>query len=100
MCVSCGSNEERYWGDLVSVQAGEQLLQRRRVLRVALIQRFLGTSKLKLRSVPGGLTYVLSDIKGTSMVLKGLEDVWRAADVLSPHTQIDPLQSAVLDRGR
>lgn len=34
------------------------------------------------------------------MVLKGLEDVWRAADVLSPHTQIDPLQSAVLDRGR
>ncbi len=95
MCVLCyGLAGEEHWTD---AQVGTQSRAQARMRRARLVAAVLAAHGLDCHDGPGGLTTVVSDRKGNAMVVRGLGEIWAAAERVSGR-RLDPLDPALLDR--
>jgi len=95
MCMLCYSLVgEEHWTD---VPVGGQAPTRARAQRCKLLSAILGAHGLDYSDDPSGVTAMMSDRKGSVTVVRGLAEVWVAAEELA-HRPLDPLDPALLGR--
>ena len=95
MCVLCyGLAGEEHWTDAYPGMGsgGELRARRQRLLAVV-----LAAHGLECYDDPSGLTSVVSDRKGNVRVVRGLGELWAAAEQVSGR-RLDPLDPALLHR--
>jgi hypothetical protein len=95
MCLLCYSLVgEEHWTD---VPVGGQAPTRAHAQRRKLIAAILGAHGLDYSDDPSGVTAHMSDRKGSVTVVRGLAEVWVAAEDLA-HRPLDPLDPELLER--
>ena len=95
MCLLCYSLVgEEHWTD---VPVGGQERTRARAQRQKILAAILAAHGLDYSDDPTGVTAVMSDRKGSVTVVRGLAEVWVAAEDLA-HRPLDPLDPALLRR--
>lgn len=93
MCILCyGLAGDEHWSEALGDE-GAAARRRRRELAAAVLAPY----GLTLRGDVGGLADVVADRKGRAAVVRGLGELWPAAQRLSP-APLDPLDPALLDR--
>jgi hypothetical protein len=95
MCILCYTLVgEEHWTD---APVGGRPPASVRAHRRAVLKTVLGARGLDYGDDPSGVTAVMSDRKGSTAVVRGLAEVWAAAEDLS-HQPLDPLDPALLRR--
>ncbi len=93
MCILCyGLAGEEHWSQALGDE-GAGARRRRREVAAAVLAHY----GLTLKGDVGGLTDVVGDRKGRSEVVRGLGELWPAAQRLSG-APLDPLDPMLLDR--
>jgi hypothetical protein len=93
MCILCyGLAGEEHWSQALG-EEGAGARRRRREVAAAVLAPY----GLALKGDVGGLADVVGDRKGRSEVVRGLGELWPAAQRLSA-APLDPLDPALLDR--
>ena len=95
MCVLCYClTGEEHWTD---VNPGSETHASVRARRRRLLTLILETHGLDYSDDPSGLTALVSDRKGDTRVVRGLGELWAAAEQVSAR-RLDPLDPATLRR--
>ena len=95
MCLLCYSLiGEEHWTD---VPVGGQEPTRARAQRQKILAAICAAHGLDYKDDPTGVTAMMSDRKGSVTVVRGLAEVWVAAEDLA-HRPLDPLDPALLQR--
>jgi hypothetical protein len=93
VCILCfGLAGEDHWSQAVGDE-GARARRRRRELAAEVLASY----GLTLKGDVGGLADVVGDRKGRAAVVRGLGELWPAAQRLSPRP-LDPLDPELLDR--
>lgn len=95
MCILCYSlTGEEHWTDACpGAEPGASVRARRR----RLLKAILTAHGLEYRDGPSGVAALISDRKGSTRVVRGLDEVWSAAEELAGRP-VDPLDPALLAR--
>ena len=95
MCLLCYSLVgEEHWTD---VPVGGQAPTRARAQRRKILSAILAVHGLDYTDDPTGVSAMMSDRKGSVAVVRGLAEIWAAAEDLA-HRPLDPLDPALLER--
>jgi hypothetical protein len=103
MCVLCGQlitdlhwSESRFDAAATVTAAAETDRRRQRFLRVRLVDRVLRHYGLRCADDWSATSYVLSNGKGASELVRHLGELWPAAERLAERP-VDPLDAALLE---
>jgi hypothetical protein len=92
MCILCaGLAGDEHWTDAVAGRADAAVARRRRTVGAV-----LGAYGLVLHGQLGGMATV-ADRKGGARVVRGLGELWPAAETLA-RRPLDPLDAELLER--
>lgn len=95
MCILCyGLTGEEHWTD---ARAGSESAASARARRRHLLVTILRAHGLDYDDDPSGVTSIVSDRKGNVKVVRGLGELWAAAEEVG-HRRLDPLDPALLRR--
>jgi hypothetical protein len=95
MCVLCYSlSGTEHWTD---AHPGSEPAVSVRARRRHLLAAILAAEGLDYDDDPSRLTSIVSDRKGNTMVVRGLGELWAAAEQLGARS-VDPLDPALLQR--
>lgn len=95
MCILCyGLTGEEHWTD---ANPGSELRVSLRARRRRLLVSILAGYGLAYSDDPSGVTSLISDRKGNVRVVRGLGELWVAAEQLAQR-RVDPLDPVLLSR--
>jgi hypothetical protein len=95
VCLLCyGLTGDEHWTDARPGSEPQASVRARRRRLLAAVMRAHG---LDYSDDPSGVTAIVSDRKGSARVVRGLGEVWAAAEDLA-HAPLDPLDPALLER--